>query len=238
MSRGYLIIDIETVPDRELYAPPEVQAGVAQPFPPLYAHRPIVLGALLLDERLQFRRLGVIGEGKDELAMLRDFAAYADDKRPHLVTYNGRSFDLPVLAMRCLRHGVALPFYFQDKDYRYRYSDMGHLDLFDALSDHGAARIGSLDAMARVIGLPGKVGVDGSQVEGLYNAGQLDSIKNYCLSDVVQTTFLFLRYRLLQGMWSADEYRATATALHAAFTADARVAPVMQKIDAARLLLQ
>ncbi len=237
MSRGFLIIDIETVPDRELYTPPEVQAGAVPPFPPLYAHRPIVLGALLLDERLQFRRLGVIGEGKDEPTMLRDFAAYADDKRPHLVTYNGRSFDLPVLAMRCMRFGVALPFYFQDKDYRYRYSDYGHLDLFDAISDHGAARIGSLDAMARVVGLPGKVGVDGSQVEGLYNAGQLESIKNYCLSDVVQTTFLFLRYRLLQGQWSLDEYKQTASALVEILRADPRVSSVMEQIDAPRLLL-
>ena len=40
-------------------------------------------------------------------------------------------------------------------------------------SEHGAARVGSLDAVAHVIGLPGKVGVDGSQVEGLYNAGQI-----------------------------------------------------------------
>lgn len=237
MARDFLVIDIETVPDSDLYTAPEVAAGVERPFPPLYAHRPIVLGVLLLDDKLQFRRLGVIGEGKDELATLRDFASYVDEKRPHLVTYNGRAFDLPVLAMRCMRFGVSLPFYFQDKDYRYRYSDYGHLDLFDAISDHGAARIGSLDAMARVIGLPGKVGVDGSQVEGLYNAGQLDSVKNYCLSDVVQTTFLFLRYRLLQGAWSLDEYRRTASALRDTLLADPRVSIVMEKIDPARLLL-
>ena len=83
--------------------------------------------------------------------------------------------------LRCLRHGVPLHFFFNDRDYRYRYTDAGHIDLYDFLSEHGAARVGSLDAVARVIGLPGKVGVDGSQVEGLYNAGQLQLIKNYCL---------------------------------------------------------
>jgi hypothetical protein len=35
----------------------------------------------------------------------------------------------------------------------------------------------SLDGAARTIGLPGKDGVDGSQVEGLFHAGQLDALR-------------------------------------------------------------
>lgn len=235
--RSFLVLDIETVPDAELYAPPEVAQGNERPFPPLYAHRPIVLGVLWLDESYGFRRLGVIGEDKDEAAMLRDFSAFADQYRPNLVTYNGRSFDLPVLALRCMRHGVPLRFFFEDKDYRYRFSDAGHIDLYDFLSEHGAARIGSLDAIARVVGLPGKVGVDGSQVEGLYNAGQIDAIKKYCLSDVAQTAFLFMRYRLLQGVLDLAQYQRAALGLYDALAADGRVQPVLERIDRARLLL-
>src|SRR5207249_6071127 len=122
----------------------------------LYAHKPIVIGVLWLDEIYSFKRIGVIGEERDEAGMLQDFARFADDYRPHLVTYNGRSFDLPVIALRCLRHGVPMRFFFQDRDYRYRFSDSGHIDLYDFLSEHGAARVGSLDAIARVMGLPGK----------------------------------------------------------------------------------
>ena len=48
----YLILDIETVPDRELFTPPEPAAGVERPFPPLYASRPVVLGVMWLDEDL------------------------------------------------------------------------------------------------------------------------------------------------------------------------------------------
>ncbi len=236
-GRGYLVLDIETVPDPELYTPPDLAAGQAAPFPPLYAHRPIVLGVLWLDEAYSFLRLGVIGEDKDEPGMLNDFSQFAEQYRPHLVTYNGRSFDLPVIALRCLRHGVPLRFFFQDKDYRYRFSDAGHIDLYDFLSEHGACKIGSLDAVARVIGLPGKVGVDGSQVEGLYNAGQIDLIKNYCLSDVAQTAFLFLRYRLLQGMIDHDNYKRAAKLLFDALAADGRVQPVLDQIDRARVLL-
>jgi predicted PolB exonuclease-like 3'-5' exonuclease len=236
-SRGYLVMDIETVPDGELYKAPDAPAGTEKPFPPLYAHRPIVIGVLWLDEHYVFQRVGVIGEHDDEFGMLNDFSSFVEQRRPHLVTFNGRSFDLPVIMLRCLRHGVPLRFFFNDKDYRYRYSDAGHIDLYDFLSEHGAARVGSLDAIAHVIGLPGKVGVDGSQVEGLYTAGQIQLIKNYCLMDVAQTAFVLLRYRLLQGALDRDSYRRVAQGLFDALAADGRVAPVLERIDKERLLL-
>ena len=236
-SRGYLVLDIETVPDGELYAPPEVAIGQERPFPPLWAHRPIVIGVLWLDEAYNFKRIGVLGEGKDEREMLADLSRFCDEHRPHLVTYNGRGFDLPVLSLRCLRHGVPMRFAF-DRQFRYRFTDEGHMDLFDFLSDHGAAKVGSLDALAHLCGLPGKVGVDGSQVEGLYNAGQLPLIKNYCLSDVTQTAFLLLRYRLVQGALEVDDYRRVAAALLDALGQEPRVEPVIARIDRRRLLLE
>jgi predicted PolB exonuclease-like 3'-5' exonuclease len=128
-------------------------------------------------------------------------------------------------------------FFFDDRDYRYRFTDAGHIDLYDFLSEHGAAKVGSLDAIAHVIGLPGKVGVDGSQVEGLYNAGQIELIKNYCLADVAQTAFVLLRYRLLQGLLDRAGYQRAATGLFEALAADGRVATVLERIDRARLLL-
>jgi len=235
MARSYLVLDIETVPDPALYDA-ETTPVTDKGFPPLYVHRPIVLGALWLDEDYRFRRVGVIGEGKDEKGMLEDFSTFVSRYQPDLVTYNGRGFDLPVLALRSLRHGVAMSWYYQGR-VRHRYSEEGHLDLCDMLSDHGAARSLSLDAVARLIGLPGKVGVDGSQVEGLYLAGKLDAIKSYCLADVAQTSLLFLRFRLLQGAIPPKEYRHRAAALMAALRSDHRLDEVMRKIDGERLLL-
>lgn len=237
-QRGFLVLDIETVPDGELYAPPDMPTGTEKPFPPLYAHRPIVIGVLWLDETYAFRRIGVIGEHDDEARMLADFSQFVEQWRPHLVTFNGRSFDLPVIMLRCLRHGIPLHFFFQDKDYRYRFTDAGHIDLYDFLSEHGAARVGSLDAIAHVIGLPGKVGVDGSQVEALYNSGQVQLIKNYCLMDVAQTAFVLLRYRLLQGAIDRDSYKRLSRALFDALVADGRVQPVLDRVDQKRLLLE
>jgi predicted PolB exonuclease-like 3'-5' exonuclease len=236
MSRSYLVLDIETVPDPALYVPPDVSGGVERPFPPLHVHRPVVLGVLWLDEDYRFRRLGVIGDGKDEHDMLEDFSQFVCRYQPDLVTYNGRSFDLPVLALRSLRHGVAMSWYYQGR-LRHRYSEEGHVDLCDMLCDHGAARAISLDAVARLIGLPGKVGVDGSQVEGMFRAGQLESIKSYCLADVAQTALLFLRFRVLQGALAAQDYRERAAELMDHLRADQRLATLTEAIDGERLLL-
>jgi 3'-5' exonuclease len=250
MARSYLVLDIETVPDPAL-SPLIRQPDVVGPgpggglalggscdrgFPPLYAHQPVVIGALWLDEDYRFRRLGVIGEGKDEKGILEDFSAFVCKYGPDLVTYNGRGFDLPVLALRSLRHGVAMSWYYQGR-LRHRYSEEGHLDLCDMLCDHGAARSMSLDAVARLIGLPGKVGVDGSQVEGLYRTGQLDSIKSYCLADVAQTGLLFLRFRLLQGVLDFPSYRRRAAELMEALRSDGRLGDMIAAIDGDLLLL-
>jgi predicted PolB exonuclease-like 3'-5' exonuclease len=233
----YLILDIETIPDRELHTPPEAPAGVERPFPPLYACRPVVLGVMWLDENLGCKRIGTFGEAKDEAGMMTDFAEFMGKWKPNLVTWNGRGFDLPVLALRALRHGLSFGWYYRGAGYRYRYSEEGHLDLCDVLSDHGAARMTSLDGAARVIGLPGKDGVDGSQVEGLFLAGQIESLRQYCLSDVAQTAFLFLRYRLVAGDIDRDHYRRAASGLLAALEADGRFARLLEGVDRQRLLL-
>jgi predicted PolB exonuclease-like 3'-5' exonuclease len=233
----HLVLDIETIPDRDLFTPPEPAPGLDRAFPPLYACRPVVIGVMWLGEDFTLKRLGTIGEGKDERGMLADFADFVATRRPRLVTWNGRGFDLPVLLLRSLRHGLAWPWYYGDSDYRYRYSEEGHLDLCDFLADHGAARMTSLDGAARLIGLPGKDGVDGSQVEGLFHAGQLEALRRYCLSDVTQTAFVFLRYRLLVGELDRETYTRAATALLEAVSADERVSRLAENVDRARLLL-
>jgi 3'-5' exonuclease len=250
-SAEYLILDIETVPDTERWQRPDSAHGEPQ-FPPTWAHRIIVIGCLWLGHDYQLKRFGVVGDALPETApeaspdaadgdrrerqLLEDFSRFVGRARPVLVTYNGRSFDLPVIVMRSLCHAISLPWYYRDRDVRYRYSAEGHLDLCDWLADHGAARAGKLDAIARLIGLPGKIGVDGSQVEGLYRAGQLPAIQSYCLADVAQTALLFLRFRLLQGQIAPDAYRERTAALLDALAADGRVTEVFDQLDRERLL--
>lgn len=243
----YLILDIETVPDTDRWKRPEPPEGASTPsaaFPPTWAHRVIVIGCLWLDHGYRLKRLGVVGEpdggtgtpDHNERRLLEDFSRFVGKARPVLVTYNGRSFDLPVIALRSLCHGVSLGWYYRERNVRYRYSEEGHLDLCDWLADHGATRSGSLDAVARLIGLPGKVGVDGSQVEGLYLAGQLGAIQRYCLADVTQTALLFLRFRLLQGLLRGETYREATAALLDALAADGRVGDVLAGTSREHLL--
>jgi len=248
----YLVLDIETIPDVERWQRPEGPEGANAPFPPTWAHRIVVIGCLLLDHGYRLKRIGVIGDAsvpttqdahgvtadERERKLLEDFSRFVGKARPVLVTYNGRSFDLPVIALRSLCHAVPLGWYYREKGVRYRFSEDGHLDLCDWLADHGATRAGKLDAVARLIGLPGKVGIDGSQVEGLFQAGQLDVIQKYCLADVAQTALLFLRFRLLQGQLPLDQYREATTALLDALAADGRVGEVLDGLDRRHLLAQ
>jgi hypothetical protein len=247
-SAEYLVLDIETIPDVERWKRPEVTpdtgAAATTPFPPAWAHRIVVIGCLWLDHGYRLKRLGVVGDpaggegspDQRERTLLEDFSRFVGRARPVLVTYNGRSFDLPVIALRSLCHGISLGWYYRERNVRYRYSEEGHLDLCDWLADHGATRSGSLDAVARLIGLPGKVGVDGSQVEGLYKAGQLAEIQRYCLADVAQTALLFLRFRLLQGVLRPDLYQEATGALLDALAADGRVSAVLEGTDRAHLI--
>lgn len=239
----YLILDIETVPDLERWPRPEVPEGVEPPFPPTWAHRIVVLGYLWLDHEYRLTRMGVMGdpdvEGSPDLrerSLLETFSSVVGSARPVLVTYNGRSFDLPVIVLRSLCHAVPLPWYYRDKQVRDRRSDLGHLDLCDWLADHGAVRAGKLDALTRLIGLPGKGEINGSQVEGLYHSGQLELVQKYCLADVVQTALLFLRFRLLQGQLAPDAYRLRVDELLSGLAADGRVEFVLGGLDRERLL--
>jgi predicted PolB exonuclease-like 3'-5' exonuclease len=234
----FLVLDIETIPDAELYTPAQPSPGSERTFPPIFACKPVVIGVMWLDENLDCKKAGTIGEGKEEGPMLADFAEFMAKWEPTLVTWNGRGFDLPVLMLRSLRYGVSAPWYYRKSGYRYRYSTDRHIDLCDVLADHGATRMTSLHGAARLVGLPGKDGVDGSQVEALYRTGQMEALRGYCLSDVAQTAFLFLRYRLLAGLLDRAAYTKAATSLLAAISADTRLAPLVAHLDRARLLLE
>jgi predicted PolB exonuclease-like 3'-5' exonuclease len=228
-----LVIDIETVLDPEL---PIAENSEAERLPAPPHHRIVVIGALLFDPGYAVQRIGIIGEDKDELGTLVDFARFLEDRKPDLVTFNGRGFDLPVIAARCLRHGVPLRHYYRSRDMRYRFSPNGHLDLMDFIADFGAAKSAKLDIVAKLCGMPGKVGVDGKDVGPMVHAGRIKEVRDYCLCDVVQTAGVFLRVQLLRGDLEPATYSTAMKGLIAAIRADARLAPVAAALDADRLL--
>jgi predicted PolB exonuclease-like 3'-5' exonuclease len=234
MDSSYLVLDIETILDPEL---PIVETANAERLPAPPHHQIVAIGVLWFDREFNVLRIGIIGEGKDEAATLSDFTRFVEERQPTLVTYNGRSFDLPVLATRCLRHGVPFRHYYQSRDVRYRFSADGHLDLMDFIADYGASKSTRLDVVAKLCGMPGKLGVDGKDVGPLIHAGQIEQVRNYCLCDVVQTAGVFLRVQLVRGELSGQRYQAAIDGLIAAVRADPRVHPVCQSWNEPRLRL-
>ncbi len=131
-------------------------------------------------------------------------------RRPTLVSFNGRGFDLPLLELAAFRFGVSAPGWFQETGRsfdqpRYRYNTTAHLDLCDLLTNFGATRLtGGLNLAANLLGKPGKMDVEGDMVQDMYDAGRLAEINDYCRCDVLDTYFVFLRTRVLMGQLALD----------------------------------
>jgi 3'-5' exonuclease len=228
---NHLVLDIETIPDPEFPRPDE-----ADKVPPPPCNRIVTIGCMLLED-YRPKKLGCVGESKSEAEMLTDLAGWLDRQKPTIVTWNGRGFDMPVITSRALRHGVPMPWWFRDRNTRYRYSIEGHFDLMDFLADFGASKNTRLDVYARLIGFPGKVGVDGSKVAPMVEEGKLDEVNAYCLCDVAQTAAIFLRVELLRGAIDRGAYATLAAALLSFLDGEPRVAEVVEKIDRERFLL-
>jgi len=152
--------------------------------------------------------------------------------RPTLVSFNGRGYDLPVLELAAYRYGYSVPAWFNVEARTYeqarnRYNSDMHLDLFDLLSNFGATRLsGGLNLLANLIGKPGKSGVDGSQVQDMYDRGETGPINDYCRCDVLDTYFVFLRSRVLLGKLTLDAERDLVDAAKEWLTAQAESIPV------------
>lgn len=234
----YLIFDIETRADKELvkqvYDPENTltldqaydhardtlleRSSQQSDFFPIPFHIPIAIATLQADENYRIRSLGCMGADRYAEADLIARFWQTFETSQTLVTFNGRGFDLPVLEMRALKHGIPLQRYFgvgsSKSTYRgSRYSDAYHFDVCDFLSNFGVVyRRGSLDMLAKLIGLPGKYSIAGEDVEYLFRQGRQKEINQYCITDVLQTYFLFLRVELLRGKIDPAGHQALVSA--------------------------
>ena len=173
-------------------------------------------------------RIWSLGEAADsEAQLIRRFFDGVDRYTPQLVSWNGGGFDLPVLHHRSLIHGIAAPRYWdwgdEDRDFRYnnylnRYHSR-HLDLMDVLASYQPRAYAGLDAMARLCGFPGKLGLDGAEIYQAHQAGKLEEIRHYCESDVLNTYLLYLRFQQLRGTLSTEQYAVEVALVREKITA-------------------
>ncbi len=285
---SYLVHDIETIPETELRNEWEADKakqqakGVADPFPGIPYHRVICIGMLTLDANLHPVRSGCaeggVRGGKSEQEMIEKWAQVAaggatDPLR--LVDWHGRGFDVPVMQTRAFRYGIQLPWYFGklpdnrgqissfSKDYRDRYGGW-HEDLAEFWTNRGAFPRPHLASLAKLMGLPGKLDVDGSNVYDLWKeyahakdtartadgtleqheawiasaAAMGQKIDTYCMQDVFQTGFILQRCRYMVGELSLEAYRAAAMALLEHVKRQPEQEDFVKGVDLPRLLLE
>jgi predicted PolB exonuclease-like 3'-5' exonuclease len=230
-----LVFDIETIPDvpglRRLHALDAAlpDAEVAEmafqlrraqngtDFLPLHLQRIVVISCALRVGK-DLRVWSLAEPGQNEAEIIQRFFEGIEKFTPQIVSWNGGGFDLPVLHYRGLIHGVAAQRYwdlgdgdygdsrdFKWNNYISRYHTR-HLDLMDLLAMYQPRASVPLDALAKLIGFPGKLGMDGSKVWEAWQAGEMAGIRDYCETDVMNTYLVSLRFRLMRGELSRSEY--------------------------------
>lgn len=230
-----LAFDIETIPDvaglrllrgsdaslseAEVYEQ-EIAARAAagrSDFMPLHLQRVVVISCVFRNaEGLRVHSFvdrsddGSSQEGR----VIQGFFNSVEKHVPQLVSWNGSGFDLPVLHYRGLKHGVVASKYWDmgDDDREFKWNSyigryhLRHCDLMDLLALYQPRANASLDALAKLCGLPGKLGMDGASVYPAFREGRLEEIRRYCETDVMNTYLLYCRFQKMRGGFTEAEH--------------------------------
>ena len=227
----YLVFDIESVADGDLvsrlrYPADNLDAATAvaryraelmeqygSDFIPYTYQVPISVAVAKVAADYRLEDLVVLDEPQFRPHVITEnfWRGWEKYRRPTLVSFNGRTFDLPLLELAAFRYGLSLPTWFNlgGKSFeqpRNRFNVQAHIDLQELLTNFGTTRFtGGLNLLANLLGKPGKMDVQGHMVQDLYNAGRLQEINDYCRCDVLDTYFVFLRSRVLLGKLALEE---------------------------------
>src|SRR5215470_11678213 len=135
MSNNVIVWDLETVPDLGGFAAAndlvgksdvEVREAIGEKFPKHIYHSIVCIGALVAhreNDHWAVDALGApyVGE-RSEKELIQAFVEKIAELKPQLVTFNGSSFDLPVLRYRAMTHSIAAPA-LSARSYFNRYTD-------------------------------------------------------------------------------------------------------------------
>ena len=166
MSEHSVIVwDLETVPDLAAAArlfdlengtEAEVREALGTGFPKHPLHKIACIGALVASrqpEGWRETRLGAPHTGeRSEDQLIRDFIEKIGQLRPQLITFNGHSFDLPVLRYRAMVNRIPAVG-LQVRQYFHRYTEDA-LDLCDVLGSYVPGAKVKLDDVSKIRGFP------------------------------------------------------------------------------------
>jgi 3'-5' exonuclease len=229
--------DLETIRDLEAAArmlnlgsapDAEIRQAMGDSFPKHPLHKIACIGALIASRQPEGWRMDALGAPhigeRSEAKLISDFVEKIGELRPQLITFNGHSFDLPVLRYRAMVNRVPAAG-LHVRQYFHRFTEDA-LDLCDVLGSYVPGSKVKLDEVAKILGLTGKPeGIDGSKVDEMVRAGQIDEVARYCESDVLNTYRVWLRYELFRGAiteqqleWSEGQIRDFVAARKSANT--------------------
>ena len=216
----YLVYDIETITDKKLlqrvlYPGREGQeeetfrehlqelAAEGRDFINPGFHRPVAIAAVAVNSDFEIAKIGLLGKDRPGTrGLVEHFWETYNQHRPVLVDFNGKGFDMRLLELWAFRLGISIDsFHFGRNGPRYRFSEDSHFDLHEFLTNFGAIRWrGGLNLFAKILGKPGKMETQGHMVQDLFDQGKIFEIEDYCLSDAMDTYFVFLRTLLMRGI--------------------------------------
>ena len=126
-----------------------------------------------------------------EAAILSDFFSVVSEagSGKKLVGHNIIGFDLPFLWKRAMVLNVKPPFFFPRNPKPWSDMVCDTMLMWDATQRAG----GSMDRLCRLLGIPGKDGMDGSQVWPYFQTGRHQEIASYCQGDVERTRAMYQR---------------------------------------------
>lgn len=149
------------------------------------------------DDKMFFRVKSFAG--LDEAEMLTDFVdmlnKFSAKPGATLCAHNGKEFDFPYIARRCLINGIRLPKILNiagKKPWEVMFLDTMELWKFGDYKHYT-----SLNLLTHIFNIPTpKDDIDGSQVaEVFYKEKDLERIVRYCEKDVLAVAQLLLRYK-------------------------------------------
>ena len=225
-EQSIIVWDVETIPDLTAAArmldlgaatETEVRDALGPGFPKHPLHKIVCIGALVASRQPEGWRMDALGAPhvgeRPEGELIKAFAERVGQLRPQLITWNGHSFDLPVLRYRAMVNRISAAG-LQVRQYFHRYTEDA-LDICDVLGSYVPGGKVKLDEVSKILGLTGKPeGIDGSRVEEMVLAGQIEEVARYCETDVLNTYRVWLVYELFRGSitdkqleWSEGQIR-------------------------------
>ncbi|MDE2125209.1 MAG: hypothetical protein KGJ62_01310 [Armatimonadetes bacterium] len=164
----------------------------------------------------------------DEASILSQFLRGVGQYQPQLVGFNSFNSDLLIIRQRAIALGVAAPAFcrrpekpWEGPDYFRRDNDC-NIDLMELLTggawDRGTRT--SLSDMARISGIPGKMGTDGDDVAELWLQDRIGDILNYNVFDALTTYLLWLQVAHFGGHFTTDEWHEEHERLEALITSE------------------